>query len=71
MRVAPESSPVSLPTLDLRPRLTVAILGSGVMGQGIAQDTASHGHLTFVYDVEPGRADAAIVGVKAQLAKLA
>ena len=68
--MAPESSPVSLPTLDLRPRLTVAILGSGVMGQGIAQVTASHGHLTFLYDVEPGRAEAAIAGVNAQLTKL-
>jgi 3-hydroxybutyryl-CoA dehydrogenase len=68
--VAPESSPVSIATLDLRQRQTVAVLGSGAMGQGIAQVTASHGHLTLLYDVEVGRADAAILGIKAQLEKL-
>jgi 3-hydroxybutyryl-CoA dehydrogenase len=50
--------------------MSVAVLGSGTMGQGIAQVTASHGHLTFLYDVEPGRADAAVAGVNAQLTKL-
>jgi 3-hydroxybutyryl-CoA dehydrogenase len=70
MGVTPESSPVSVATLDLRQRQTVAVLGSGTMGQGIAQVTASYGHVTLLYDVEAGRADAAIQGVKAQLAKL-
>ena len=40
------------------------------MGQGIAQVTASQGHLTLLYDVETGKAEAAVAGVKAQLAKL-
>jgi 3-hydroxybutyryl-CoA dehydrogenase len=68
--VPPESSPVSIATLDLRQRQTVAVLGAGTMGQGIAQVTASHGHLTFLYDVEAGRADAAVLGIKTQLGKL-
>ncbi len=68
--MAPESSPVSMATLDLRQRQTVAVLGSGTMGQGIAQVTASHGHLTLLYDVESGRAETALLGVKAQLDKL-
>jgi 3-hydroxybutyryl-CoA dehydrogenase len=70
LAVAPEPSPLSQPTLDLRPRLTVAILGSGTMGQGIAQVTASHGQLTYLYDSVPGKAQAAIAATAAQLEKL-
>ncbi len=58
------------PTLDLRPRPSVAILGSGTMGQGIAQVAASTGHATTLYDAEPGRAQAAWNAVSAQLDRL-
>jgi len=50
--------------------MTVAVLGCGIMGQGIAQVTASYGHLTLLYDVEAGRADSAIGGIKTQLERL-
>jgi 3-hydroxybutyryl-CoA dehydrogenase len=68
--VAPEPSPLYQPTLDLRPRLTVAVLGSGTMGQGIAQVAATHGQLTYLYDSVPGKAQAAIAATAAQLEKL-
>jgi 3-hydroxybutyryl-CoA dehydrogenase len=40
------------------------------MGQGIAQVTASHGHITYLYDAAPGRAEAAIAATAAQIEKL-
>jgi 3-hydroxybutyryl-CoA dehydrogenase len=60
----------SRPTLDLRPRPSIAILGSGTMGQGIAQVAAMTGHTTTLYDAAPGRAQAAHDGVAAQLEKM-
>lgn len=68
--VAPDSSPLSPQTLDLRPRQTVAVLGAGTMGQGIAQVAASNGHLTYLYDAAPGRAQASIASIAAQIEKL-
>jgi 3-hydroxybutyryl-CoA dehydrogenase len=68
--LAPDASPLSQPTLDLRPRQTIAILGSGTMGQGIAQVSATHGHVTYLYDSVPGKAQAAIEATRAQLEKL-
>ena len=50
--------------------LTVTVLGSGTMGQGIAQVTAQSGHTTRVYDAAEGRAGAAIQGISGQLEKL-
>jgi 3-hydroxybutyryl-CoA dehydrogenase len=48
----------------------VAVLGTGTMGQGIAQVTAAAGHRTRVFDSLPGRAQQAIASVEAQLDKL-
>ncbi|MEO6420528.1 MAG: 3-hydroxyacyl-CoA dehydrogenase family protein [Polyangiaceae bacterium] len=48
----------------------VAVLGTGTMGQGIAQVTAAAGLSTRLFDSAPGRAEAAIAQVGAQLAKL-
>ena len=48
----------------------VAVLGSGTMGQGIAQLAATSGYETRVYDVDPARANAAVEAIAAQLAKL-
>jgi 3-hydroxybutyryl-CoA dehydrogenase len=48
----------------------VAILGAGAMGQGIAQVTATAGLATRVYDVAPGKAQAALDAIAAQLARL-
>ena len=48
----------------------VCILGSGTMGQGIAQVTASAGLATRVFDAAPGRADQAVAAIAAQLEKL-
>jgi len=48
----------------------VSILGSGTMGQGIAQVTASAGLTTCVFDAVPGRAEQAVAAIKAQLEKL-
>jgi 3-hydroxybutyryl-CoA dehydrogenase len=49
---------------------TVTILGTGTMGQGIAQIAAQTGHATRVYDVDPERASAALQAIGAQLEKL-
>jgi 3-hydroxybutyryl-CoA dehydrogenase len=48
----------------------VTILGTGTMGQGIAQVTATAGFFTLIYDSAPGRAQAAKDAVAAQLQKL-
>ncbi|MBX3201695.1 MAG: 3-hydroxyacyl-CoA dehydrogenase family protein [Labilithrix sp.] len=50
--------------------LTVTVLGTGTMGQGIAQVAAQSGHTTRLYDVAEGRAKAAVQGIAAQLEKL-
>ena len=50
--------------------LTVTVLGTGTMGQGIAQVAAQSGHTTRVYDVADGRANAAVSAIAAQLEKL-
>ena len=49
---------------------TVSVLGTGTMGQGIAQVTAAAGLQTRVFDAAPGRAELAIGAVRAQLEKL-
>jgi len=49
---------------------TVTILGTGTMGQGIAQVTACAGLTTRVFDAAPERAEHAIAAVGAQMAKL-
>jgi 3-hydroxybutyryl-CoA dehydrogenase len=49
---------------------TVAILGAGTMGQGIAQVTAAAGFPTRVFDAVPGRAAQAVAAIEAQLEKL-
>ncbi len=48
----------------------VVVLGSGTMGQGIAQVTAQAGFVTHVYDVDPSRATKAIENIKQQTDKL-
>ena len=67
---APATKDISLPTLDLRPRPIVAVLGSGTMGQGIAQVAAAAGHPTKLYDSSSQRAQAALAAIAAQLEKL-
>ena len=49
---------------------TVSVLGTGTMGQGIAQVTASAGLATRMFDAVPGRAEQAVAAVGAQLDKL-
>lgn len=46
----------------------VAVIGAGTMGIGIAQLAASHGHSTYLYDVDAKRTQAAVEGLKQQLA---
>lgn len=50
--------------------LTVTVLGTGTMGQGIAQVAAQSGHTTRVFDVADGRATAAVSAIAGQLEKL-
>jgi 3-hydroxybutyryl-CoA dehydrogenase len=50
--------------------LHVTILGTGTMGQGIAQVAAQSGHTTRLFDAVDGRALAAVKGIGAQLEKL-
>jgi 3-hydroxybutyryl-CoA dehydrogenase len=49
---------------------TVTVLGTGTMGQGIAQVTASAGLETRLYDVAPERTKQAVAGIGAQLEKM-
>jgi 3-hydroxybutyryl-CoA dehydrogenase len=48
----------------------VTVLGTGTMGQGIAQVAAATGHLVRVFDAAPGRAEKALASIRAQLDKL-
>lgn len=50
--------------------LTVAVLGTGTMGQGIAQVMAMRGHATRMFDSSGERAQSAIKGIVTQLTKL-
>jgi 3-hydroxybutyryl-CoA dehydrogenase len=49
---------------------TICILGTGTMGQGIAQVTASAGFATRVHDIAPERVSRALAAIGAQLDKL-
>ena len=51
-------------------KYTVAVLGTGTMGQGIAQVAAAAGHTTRMFDAGEGRAKAALTAIAAQLEKL-
>ncbi|MCP8686560.1 3-hydroxyacyl-CoA dehydrogenase PaaH [Marinobacterium sedimentorum] len=42
---------------------TVAVIGAGAMGAGIAQVAASAGHPVMIYDKAPGAAQAGIAGI--------
>jgi 3-hydroxybutyryl-CoA dehydrogenase len=48
----------------------VTVLGTGTMGQGIAQVTAAAGHATRVFDVDESRAKNAVSQIAAQLEKM-
>src|SRR5439155_4821794 len=52
------------------PPLTITVLGTGTMGQGIAQVTATSGFPTRVYDIAPERVQQALKAIEAQLEKL-
>jgi 3-hydroxybutyryl-CoA dehydrogenase len=49
---------------------TIAVLGTGTMGQGIAQVAAQSGFAARVYDVDGKRVDAALAAIASQLEKL-
>lgn len=49
----------------------VAVVGSGTMGNGIAQVLAHHGHRVTLVDVEQARLDAARRGIETSLQRLA
>jgi len=53
------------------PPQTITVLGTGTMGQGIAQVTAVSGYPTRIYDIDTARAEQALKGIEAQLEKLA
>lgn len=46
----------------------IAVIGAGTMGIGIAQLAASHGHSTYLYDVDSKRTQTAVVDLKQQWA---
>ncbi len=50
--------------------LVCTVLGTGTMGQGIAQVAAQSGHETRLFDAAEGRATAAVQAIGAQLEKL-
>ncbi len=50
---------------------TVAVIGSGTMGRGIAQVVAQSGRTTVLIDADPGRPRDAVVSIGADLDRLA
>ncbi|KOG85798.1 hypothetical protein ADK38_34650, partial [Streptomyces varsoviensis] len=49
---------------------TVAVVGTGTMGQGIAQVALVAGHPVRLYDAAPGRAAEAAASIAARLDRL-
>lgn len=47
---------------------TVAVIGSGTMGAGIAEVAASHGHHVLIYDISADAISRAIDGIRQRLA---
>ena len=43
---------------------TVAVIGSGTMGAGIAEVAASHGHQVLIYDISSDAISRAIDGIQ-------
>ena len=54
-----------------RPDLSLAVIGTGVMGRGIAQIAAQAGIRVLLHDSRPGAAREAKESVSAQLTRLA
>ena len=54
----------------LPPHSTIAVIGSGAMGAGIAQVAATAGHQVLLFDTRPDAADKAIADIGATYAKL-
>lgn len=54
----------------LVPETPVAVVGSGTMGQGIAQVALLAGHPVRVHDAAPGRAEEAVEAITARLGRL-
>ncbi|MEW2033868.1 3-hydroxyacyl-CoA dehydrogenase [Streptomyces roseifaciens] len=52
------------------PAGTVAVVGAGTMGQGIAQVALTAGHPVRLYDAAPGRAEEAARAIAARLGRL-
>ena len=57
-------SQASAPVVDAASIRKVLVVGTGTMGQGIAQVTAGAGYVTHLYDVDPARIDKAIGLIK-------
>lgn len=55
--------------MEIRDIRSVAVLGAGTMGAGIAQVSAMAGFRTFLYDVSTERAEAGLSRIRAELAK--
>ena len=54
----------------ISPGSTVAVIGSGAMGAGIAQVAATAGHQVLLFDTRPDAADKAILEIGKTYAKL-
>src|SRR6266702_1680008 len=63
--------PCIMPLAVSRPDLSLAVIGTGVMGRGIAQIAAQAGIRVLLHDSRPGAAREAKDSVSAQLARLA
>lgn len=55
-------------TKDLS-KASIAVIGAGTMGIGIAQLAAMHGHTTYLFDVDVAKSQAALASLESQLAK--
>lgn len=70
---APKPAPVPVPepgTDAIDRSRTVAVVGTGTMGQGIAQVALVAGHRVRLYDSAPGRAGEAVTALAARLDRL-
>lgn len=57
--------------MSLPVETTVAVIGAGAMGAGIAQVAALGGHPVLLFDVRDGAAEKAVTGIQATLKQLA
>ena len=66
----PDTEPPDAPAAPLPAVRTLAVIGAGSMGHGIAQTAALAGITTILHDVDQAAVDRGLAGIEAGLARM-